>query len=240
MDVEDRLARQDKQIAAIRKSLDEIRAGLATAATKLRHLTVGQESLELQTALLSREAEDGHLAAPSLSAVRSRAIASIDVLDKLQRRLDELTQAQKTSAAQAATRTDVLETRVRELRGVAQHLQTDLAALRDASLRPSPGESHRHLHAPSIRDASTEDALRTLGDEMNALRTAGGVVQDRVMRLEKRRGALQESLDGLSLQHVRTDHDTRQLRQQMKRLSVLVAILGLLTAGLLISAIKAI
>lgn len=233
MDTEDRLAHQEQAIESINRGLEELQERLDSMASRLLDLGASQEALELQTALLSREAEDEGPNMPNSAFGRGRSAVPIDTAERLQYQLDDLNRALANSTAQAVNRADAIESELQGLVTSLQRLESELSDLRDIARRPTPDEPVRELHRTPLPAAATEDDWRAMEDEVGTLKVAGSVVQDRLLRLEQRRAALQESMNGLSLQQVRSDQDIRQLEKQIRHLSFLVATVGLLVAGTL-------
>lgn len=190
MDFDNRLSRQQKEIETIRVDLDETRTGLDTMALRLLELSAGQEALELQTALLSIEAENEIPEASTSPAAPIDAIAPIQGLERLQSRLNELSQKLLTSSTHAERRTDILESQIQELQHSEQHLENQLSDLRNVVSTPNQSESVVKAPEP-----------------------------------------VHEKLKALNLQQVRNDQEIRHLQKALKRLTVLVAVGGLLATG---------
>jgi chromosome segregation ATPase len=228
------LARQENEIETTRDALDQVRTRLDSMAARLCELSAGQEALELQTALLSSDAEGEFPGVAASSVVSGDAAASIKALEQLQSQLNELTRTLEVSAAQTEGRVGTLEGRIQDLQRVADGLERVVSDLREeiASVGSTGGDSKKPEVPTS--DDPTEDAWRTMVEDVRSLETLRGVVEERLELLEKQRETLQESLKALSLQQVRTDHDIRQLRKQSKQLAGLAAAGGVL-AGVTIA-----
>lgn len=231
MDLDDLLAHQQKDIEGIKHGLDETRTGLDTMALTLQQLSAGQEALELQTALLSSEAENESPKATVSPGATNDAAVPIKALERLQSKLSELTQALQTSAMQGETRSAKLESRGEKLQGVVQRLENETPNLRHGvSPANHAGPPVGVPDAPQQADLA-EDAWRNLVDHVSALKAAADSAEIRIAALEQRREALDETLKALSLQQVRNDQDVRQFRTYLKRLAVLSATAALLAAG---------
>ena len=151
----------------------------------------------------------------------------VDAPERLRHQLGDLKQTLASSTAKTLSRADAIESEVRGLSESLQRLASELTDLRNIVRNLNPDEPDRWLQR-----TTTEVDRRTMQDDVGALKMAGGVMQERLLRLEQRRAALQESLSGLSLQQVRTEQGTRRLQRQVRQLSFLVAVV-LLAAGTL-------
>jgi predicted nucleic acid-binding Zn-ribbon protein len=227
MDVDDRLVRQEMEIETIRHGLEDVQAALDSVASRLNQLSEGQDALELQTALLSKAAEDNGFVNETVFA---RAPGDPDppneALDGLRQQLDRLTQGLQTTTGRADSRIEALVTSGQRLEHEVADLRTRVSALK-------PADSNQPPETASGTGTATDKMLRTLVDEASALKTAGGMTHDRIVRLEKRGSGLQDTLNALSLQQVRTDYDSRQLRRHLKRLLVLTTASVLLIGAVL-------
>jgi len=234
MDVDNPFVRQDNEIATLKDGLDRVRGDLATIGLRIRELSVGQEALELQTALLSSEAEHGLPRTPPSAPSPDGAVAPIKALEQLRSRLNELAQTLEVSAEQTEDRIDTLESRLEQLQDTSRGLEEAVSELHTVIAASNRAEPDAGAPQDPVQAESAEASWRSLFDEVGALKTTEDAASDRMAALEKNFEGLQETLKSLNLQQVRTDHDVRALEQKSKRLSYLVTTGGVFAAAVLV------
>ena len=199
--------------------------------SRLHQLAERQESLELQTALLSKEAEQitGPPHWPSVGT------SSPDDPDRAGQRPAPRSAraADQRQFEQLRTSTAQLGARVEGLQDEGKRLERAVANLRDEVSRSPDGGLAAKVDSAAAFGDQLAQRQHQLTDEVAALKAAGGSVHDRLIRVEQRNNPLQETVDDLSLRYARQDNETRALRQRLRQRSILGLVAFLLVlAGL--------
>lgn len=227
MDPKEPLEALHQTIDHVSLRLDQTRSEVGRLGKLLGRLSEGQEAVELQLALLSKDAEHYD---SRLHLVDNEKIArAAEDIKALQQRIAELNQqvdrlpAERSGPQQSVSqpghlqevqadlveRTEALERAVSTM----QRITADLHSSGLAGFAVEPSRSD----AASAPDAESNARVQVLVDDLAALKTAGGRVLDRLVLLEKRLRRLSESLSALSLEHARRDEETKVLRQRLKK-----------------------
>ena len=214
---------EEKSIALYRR--------LEGVESRLHQLSERQESLELQTALLSKEAEQA-IGPPHWSSVGT---SSPDHPERPGQRsaLRSAHASDMRQFEQLRASTAQLEARLEGLQAEGKRLDRAVAILRDEVSRPPDGGLAAKVDSAAAFGDQLAQRQHQLTDEVAALKAAGGSLHDRLIRVEQRSNPLQGTVDDLSLRYARQDDETRALRQRLRQRSILGLVAFLLAmAGL--------
>ncbi|MGB5570026.1 MAG: SPOR domain-containing protein [Sedimenticolaceae bacterium] len=158
------------------------------------------------------------------------------LLDEEKERIGALTQSEEAldrRLAAAIGDVEALLGRVDALDSGKEQLNKEIDRL-DGALRDAAEKAKRQQDLLQTHAAQLEKQREDLADAVAGQKKASEALNGRLATLDESSQALLESADGLKVQQVRQDQDTRTLQQKLKRRSLLGLLMFLLAGGVLV------